>query len=158
MRRLILTAAVAFACCHVALAGDWPQVLGPHRNGIAHDEKLADKWPASGPKTLWQRPVGDGFAGASIVGGVAVVWHRQRNEHVIESLNVVSGDVNWTKSLPARYVPSYTRDSGPRVVPLINDGRRVSVLSARRSVLPGTEKRRDALAPRYVGRLQQQTS
>ncbi|MHC4878740.1 MAG: outer membrane protein assembly factor BamB family protein [Planctomycetota bacterium] len=123
MRRLILTAAVAFACCHVALAGDWPQVLGPHRNGIAHDEKLADKWPASGPKTLWQRPVGDGFAGASIVGGVAVVWHRQRNEHVIESLNVVSGDVNWTKSLPARYVPSYTRDSGPRVVPLINDGR-----------------------------------
>ncbi len=123
MRRLILTAAAVIACSHIALAGDWPQVLGPNRNGIALDEKLADKWPTSGPKTLWQRPVGSGFAGASIVGDVAVVWHRQGDEHVIESLNVASGDVNWKKTLPARYVPSYTSDSGPRVVPLINDGR-----------------------------------
>ena len=40
-----------------AQAGDWPQILGPHRNGIADDEHLASQWPAGGPKTLWQRPV-----------------------------------------------------------------------------------------------------
>ncbi|MBI1313049.1 PQQ-binding-like beta-propeller repeat protein [bacterium] len=111
------------ACARYSPAGDWPQILGPNRDGIAQRETLADRWPAGGPRTLWQRPVGDGFAGAAIVSDRAVVWHRQGDEHIVESLNLVSGDLHWKKSLPAKYVPSYTRDSGPRVVPLINGDR-----------------------------------
>ena len=49
-----------FCCLLVAVAGfeaaagDWPQILGPDRNGIAaNDEVLADEWPADGPSTLW---------------------------------------------------------------------------------------------------------
>lgn len=117
----ILSAAIV--CGRSSLAGDWPQVLGPDRTGIAQNEKLADQWPAGGPRTLWQHPVGDGFAGAAIVGETAVVWHRQNDQHIVESLNVGSGDLIWKKTLPARYVPSYTRDSGPRVVPLISGNR-----------------------------------
>jgi len=48
--------------------GDWPQILGPHRNGAAENETLADTWPADGPKPLWQRPVGRGYAGLAVVG------------------------------------------------------------------------------------------
>ena len=33
-----------------ALAGDWPQILGPHRNGLADDERLAASWPDAGPR------------------------------------------------------------------------------------------------------------
>ncbi len=37
-----------------ALAGDWPQILGPDRSGVAAaDEKLADSWPPEGPKVVW---------------------------------------------------------------------------------------------------------
>ena len=117
---LLLTILIAG---RATLAGDWPQILGPDRTGVAQNEKLADKWPASGPHTLWQHPVGDGFAGASIVGQTAIIWHRQGNEHIVESLNVASGDALWKKTLPAKYVPSYTSDSGPRVVPLISGNR-----------------------------------
>jgi outer membrane protein assembly factor BamB len=117
---LLLTILLTGRC---VLAGDWPQILGPDRTGVARNEKLADKWPASGPHTLWQHPVGDGFAGASIVGQTAIIWHRQGNEHVVESLNVASGDAQWKKTLPAKYVPSYTSDSGPRGVPLIRGSR-----------------------------------
>ena len=42
-------------------AGDWPQILGPHRNGVADAEQIADAWPTGGPKTLWQREVGPGL-------------------------------------------------------------------------------------------------
>ena len=40
-----------------ATAGDWPQILGPQRNGIASDERLADTWPETGPRVAWTRPV-----------------------------------------------------------------------------------------------------
>ena len=44
--------------------------LGPTRNGVAARERIADSFPAGGPKTVWQRPVGRGFA------GVAVAEHK----------------------------------------------------------------------------------
>src|SRR5580692_1478093 len=55
----IATAAFFVASAH---AGDWPQILGPHRDGRAEGESLADSWPAGGPKVLWERPVGRGYA------------------------------------------------------------------------------------------------
>ena len=48
-------------------AGDWPQILGPNRNGLAVDEVLADKWPDGNPKKLWEATVGSGFAGQGFV-------------------------------------------------------------------------------------------
>ena len=33
-------------------AGDWPQILGPNRDGIARSEKIASSWPAGGPTTV----------------------------------------------------------------------------------------------------------
>ena len=50
-------------------AGDWPQILGPRRNGVAIDERIAGAWPSSGLKTLWQREVGRGFAGVAVSRG-----------------------------------------------------------------------------------------
>ena len=50
------------------IAGDWPQILGPHRTGIADpDEQLADAWPAAGPREAWRREVGSGYAGVAVV-------------------------------------------------------------------------------------------
>ena len=63
-----LIAAAGLQTSPQLIAGDWPQILGPHRDGEAEKEKLADTWPADGPKTLWQRRLAAGYAGLAVVG------------------------------------------------------------------------------------------
>src|SRR6516162_8257959 len=35
-------------------AADWPQFLGPNRNGSSPETGLLTTWPADGPKVLWK--------------------------------------------------------------------------------------------------------
>jgi outer membrane protein assembly factor BamB len=101
-------------------AGDWPQILGPHRNGEAENEKLADTWPSDGPKTVWQRPVGRGYAGLAVVGQTGILFHRIENEERVEALDVASGKELWHFAIPTTYVSGISPDDGPRCVPLIH--------------------------------------
>ena len=55
-RNLILTLAfTSFAS--IAQANDWPQWLGPKRDGVWSDTGILDKFPAEGPKVLWRKPI-----------------------------------------------------------------------------------------------------
>ncbi|MFP6763144.1 MAG: hypothetical protein VB858_05990, partial [Planctomycetaceae bacterium] len=124
------------ACCllipglSATYAGDWPQILGPNRNGIAVGEKIADSWPAAGPAELWSKPVGDGFSGVAVQRQKSIVFHRVGNEEVAECLHPATGRLLWKVTFPTAYVPSFTSDRGPRAVPLI-DGNRVYLFGAR---------------------------
>jgi outer membrane protein assembly factor BamB len=102
-----------------ARGGDWPQILGPHRNGKADGERIA-VWPESGPPMLWQRAVGSGFAGAAVVGGRAVVFHRIGNELVAEALEAATGKPQWKVTFETSYKGSISPDDGPRCVPLVH--------------------------------------
>lgn len=117
---------LAFVSCIISFqlsektdAGDWPQILGPARNGIAQNEKLDNKWPRSGPKLNWKKDVGSGFAGVAVVGTTAVLYDRVRNEEVVQAINVTDGSTQWKKSFPTSYQPSFVNDDGPRCVPVI---------------------------------------
>lgn len=112
-----------------ASAGDWPQILGPHRNGKADNETLADSWPADGPKTVWQRPVGRGYAGLAVVGKKGILFHRVENDEVVEAIDVRSGNRLWSGSAPTSYVSGISPDDGPRCVPVIH-GEHVIVFGA----------------------------
>ncbi|MBC8290013.1 MAG: PQQ-binding-like beta-propeller repeat protein, partial [Planctomycetes bacterium] len=127
--RPLLTSILLLSGLATAIAGDWPQILGPTRNGVATGEKLAESWPAAGPKELWSHKVGDGFAGVAVKGGKAIVFHRIGDEEVAECLDPSSGKVIWKAAFPTEYVPSYTADRGPRAVPLI-DGEHVYLYGA----------------------------
>ena len=50
-------------------AEDWPQFLGPRRDGTYAGKDLAAQWAADGPKILWKEKVGSGWSGAAIAGG-----------------------------------------------------------------------------------------
>lgn len=118
-----LGAWMAFAASTAPVsAGDWPQILGPNRDGVAVDEQLADAWPDGGPKTLWQRDVGQGLAGVAVAGDRLVLFHRLDDEEVAEALDAQTGQKIWTQSFPTSYHTTYTNDLGPRCVPLIHDG------------------------------------
>ena len=101
-------------------AGDWPQILGPHRNGEAEKETLADSWPSDGPRTVWQRPVGRGYAGLAVVGPTGVLFHRVEDEERVEAIDVATGKERWHFAIPTSYTSGISPDDGPRCVPIIH--------------------------------------
>jgi outer membrane protein assembly factor BamB len=105
-----------------AIAGDWPQILGPTRNGAAADEKIVDSLPAGSPKIVWEHEVGEGYAGVAVAAGTAVVFHRVVDQEIVEGLDARSGKRLWKQAFPATYAGGINSDKGPRCVPLIHKG------------------------------------
>ncbi len=105
------------------LAGDWPQILGPARNGRAENETLAESWPTAGPKTIWRRDVGSGYAGVAVVGDACILFHRLGDQAIVERLDATSGKPQWKKSFPTRYDSTIAPDNGPRCTPLVDHDR-----------------------------------
>ena len=114
--------AVGLSMVGSALGGDWPQILGPHRDGVAEKERLADRWPADGPKTLWRRDAGMGLAGVAVAQGRVVLFHRVGKEERIEAMDAKSGRLLWKAAFVTKYRPRFNPDSGPRCVPVIHQG------------------------------------
>lgn len=51
-----------------AAGADWPQFRGIERDGISPEKGLLRSWPEGGPKVLWKKPLGSGFASIAISG------------------------------------------------------------------------------------------
>lgn len=126
MRSIVLAMTALFLVNSLATrpasAGDWPQILGPSRNGIAQKESLASSWSKNRPMQVWEKEVGEGYSGVSIAGGTAVVFHRKGSEEIAEGLNAKTGAKLWSVTFPTEYVPSFNPDSGPRAAPVIHEG------------------------------------
>ncbi len=105
-----------------AAATDWPQFLGPERNGVYTGPPVADTWPASGPRVLWRKPVGAGFAGPVVVNGRLILFHRQGSQEVVESLDVKTGASGWRYAYPTSYRDDFGFDEGPRAAPVVAGG------------------------------------
>lgn len=107
-----------------AHAGDWPQILGPDRNGVAAaDESLADAWPAGGPPVVWRREVGAGYAGVAVAAGRAFLFHRVGDEEVVEALDAATGRTLWKAAHPTSFRPQVGGGDGPLCVPVVHGGR-----------------------------------
>lgn len=116
---------LGFTLCLVALcitplrAGDWPQILGPQRNGIAENESLATSWPKSGPKRIWEYPVGSGYSGVAVSQNQVVAFHRVDDEEAVTAINAETGEKLWSQGYPSTYRPQIEDSDGPRSVPVI---------------------------------------
>jgi outer membrane protein assembly factor BamB len=106
----------------IVAAGDWPQVLGVHRNGWAEGEALSDSWPAGGPKAEWRYSLGSGYAGVAVVGKRIIVFHRTGSSERVECLDLGQGKSQWKADFAANYRGGVDPDIGPRCVPLIAEG------------------------------------
>jgi len=85
------------AVSFVITASDWPQYLGPNRNGKSPETGLARKWPSRGPKVLWEHKLGEGFAGAAIQDGRVYMLDRiDSKKDVLRCYNLSSGKELWT--------------------------------------------------------------
>ena len=104
-------------------AADWPQFLGPSRNGVYTGPPLAEAWPAGGPRVVWKKQVGAGFAGPAVAGDRLILFHRVGREEVVESLNARTGAAEWRYAYATTYRDDFGFDEGPRAVPVIVNGR-----------------------------------
>jgi len=122
--RLTVFFAAAMCSLGICRAGEWPQILGPARNGVAAaDERLADRWPEGGPPIVWERPVGGGYAGAAVADGRAILFHRVNDDEVVESHDSAPGKTIWTDAHATSFAPQVGGGNGPLCVPLVHGGR-----------------------------------
>jgi outer membrane protein assembly factor BamB len=117
---------------------DWPQWLGPERDGVWRETGLVTKFPAGGPKVLWRRPIGTGYSGPAVAGGRVYVMDRKRpkdaggkpvrptragipgKERTL-CLSASDGKLLWKDEYDCPYTISYP--AGPRTTPLVRGGR-----------------------------------
>jgi len=115
---------LALGACSWAPAADWPQFLGPTRNGHAGaDEKALPDQFSGDPKVLWEYEVGSGHAGPAVIDGKVIVIHRQAGDVLVEALDVDTGMVLWKFSYATEYRDSFGMDEGPRATPTVSGGR-----------------------------------
>lgn len=81
-----------------ARAADWPQWRGPQRDGLSAETGLLKKWPAGGPKLLWQqKDIGEGYSTPAIVGDrIYLMGNRGMEDEFVACLAVGDGRELWT--------------------------------------------------------------
>src|SRR3982750_3530307 len=110
----VLTAAMSVA----AFAADWPQFLGPLRNGTS-PIAIAET-TLRNPKLLWKKDIGEGFSAPVVASGKLILFHRVANEGGVEGLNTATGDRVWRFAYETNYRDDFGFDPGPRGTPTIN--------------------------------------
>ncbi len=107
----------------LAPAADWPQWMGPDRDGIWKEAGILEKFPKGGPKQLWSAKVGEGYAGPSVVGDKVYVMDLiktdgEQKERVL-CLSVKDGSQLWKHEYACKY-DKVGYPAGPRCTPLVD--------------------------------------
>lgn len=121
-----------------ARADDWPQWLGPKRDGIWRETGIIEKFPAAGLRFRWRTAIGSGYAGPAVAEGRVFVHDRKLagdttnpanpfdrgripgRERVL-CLDEKDGRVLWTYEYDCAYTVSYA--AGPRATPVAHQGK-----------------------------------
>jgi outer membrane protein assembly factor BamB len=119
-------------------ADDWPQWLGPQRDGVWRETGILETFPKDGPKIAWRTPIGGGYAGPAVAGDRVFVTDRVLAEGAMNPadsfsrakvegkervlcLDAKSGKIVWTHEYDCTYKISYP--AGPRTTPLVSGGK-----------------------------------
>jgi outer membrane protein assembly factor BamB len=132
-----LVAAAGLLISSASFAADWPQWMGPNRDGVWSETGIVEKFPEGGPKVLWRTPIKAGYSGPAVVGDRVYVMDYDTNadlknenftrtskfdgEERVLCLNAADGSIVWTHKYPKKYTISYP--SGPRCTPTVHEGK-----------------------------------
>ncbi len=126
MRTVSWLIAFFFVTVPPAPAADWPNWLGPARNGSSPETGLLTTWPTTGPKILWEAKGGDGYSSIAVAGGRAITLVQRDGKEIVLGLDALKGTQLWETPLALAYKNMY--GNGPRSTPTI-EGDRVYVTS-----------------------------
>jgi len=97
---------------------DFPQFLGPNRDGVLAGPPLETNWIAHPPEILWRHSVGAAWSGFSIVGNVCYTQEQRAENDCVVAYELLSGKEIWVHSDPGRY-DTVIAGEGPRATPTI---------------------------------------
>jgi outer membrane protein assembly factor BamB len=126
-RPLFLLTAVLLAL--PALAADWPQWRGPHRDDVSRETGLLKEWPDGGPKLLWTYDnAGVGYSGPAVVGDVLYLMGGRDRSTYLYALDLKTAGGKDVKELWAvKMGPVFTWrgnqwNAGPSSTPTVEGG------------------------------------
>lgn len=102
--------------------------LGPRRDGVVPGGRLISDLRANPPREVWRRPVGGGYAGCVIAGGLAVSIEQRGDQETVVAYEMQTGRDRWTRAYPEHFQESLG-GNGPRATPTIS-GNEVFALGA----------------------------
>jgi outer membrane protein assembly factor BamB len=109
--------------CGASVQADWKQFGGPQTNFHVGSSGLAESWPDAGPPVVWKRPLGQGYSGIAIAGGVLYTMYRTGSDEVVLAADAASGKKLWEHKYAAPFTSGMSMEngSGPHVTPLVTD-------------------------------------
>ena len=124
----LLTVVLAVAAPPVTDAS-WLQWGGPRRNFMVESSTLATSWPASGPKRVWERTVGEGHSAIVVDGnrlytmyrpeGLMTMVRRARQE-TVAAIDAATGKPVWEYTYNSAVDDlNLSEGAGPHSTPLI---------------------------------------
>ncbi|MDE0467908.1 MAG: PQQ-like beta-propeller repeat protein [Candidatus Poribacteria bacterium] len=102
----------------IAIA-NYPQFLGPNRNGVVTTIKLNLDWETYPPKLVWRQPVGAGWSGFAVVGNSAITQEQEGDWEKVVCYELHTGEIKWSHKDQARY-NTPPAGLGPRATPTIS--------------------------------------
>jgi outer membrane protein assembly factor BamB len=119
MTRYVVVALILVA--GQARSADWPQFLGPTRDGRSPEQGLLRSFPKKGPGVVWEKEVGEGYSAPVVFGEQLFLFHRVGDKDVIDCLDAATSKSRWSTSYPTEYSDRFGKGDGPRSTPLAAD-------------------------------------
>jgi outer membrane protein assembly factor BamB len=103
-----------------AAAIPWTQWGGPNRNFQTEASGIKDTWPASGPRVMWKRSLGDGYSSTAVENGVVYTMYGRPKEEVVLAADAESGKTLWEQVTAMTFQSDAPEmGNGPYSTPLI---------------------------------------
>jgi outer membrane protein assembly factor BamB len=100
---------------------DWPQWGGARRDFKSDAKGLATRWPAGGPRKLWERALGEGHSSIVSDGARLYTMYRKGASEYVVALDPASGRTLWEHEYAAPLLPKMDMSYGfgPHSTPLL---------------------------------------
>jgi len=97
---------------------DWPQFLGPRRDGSSSDPRVAERWRRDGLRVAWRVAVGVGYSGIAIANGRLFGMDSVDGDEFLFARRTSDGHELW-RVRTARSPKDVYGGLGPRVTPAV---------------------------------------
>lgn len=104
----------------LAMGADWPQYMGPRRDGVSAESGLLSAWPEGGPPELWRKTLGPAFSGMAVAGGRLYSADSDGELDYAFCLDADSGKEIWRTAIGPVWVNDF--GNGPRSTPAVAGG------------------------------------
>jgi outer membrane protein assembly factor BamB len=118
----------------LAPADDWPQWLGPNRDGISREKGLLKSWPPGGPKVLWEKKIGEGLSSFVEAEGRAITLFQAGGSQWAVAFDAATGKELWRVRTGKELPDQKPGNPGPRATPTV-EGDRVYALDGHGNLL-----------------------